>query len=181
MKSMAPEAGIRVLEHLVESNDVQTVVWPADWEDWARLYPNFARTSFISHLTGPADAEAAEDNRSTVRSRLSDAPDGSQRAAALTDHVAREIAARLRLPVEALALDLPLEHLGFDSLLATELQAKLRRDLGVRIPVMRLLGFSSVRTIADEVIELFEKESSSRLRASPPTSNTDGDLGRLGS
>jgi acyl transferase domain-containing protein/acyl carrier protein len=199
MKSMAPEAGIRVLEHLVESGDVQTVVWPADWEEWARLYPSFARTSLIAHLTGPPEPEAVETMGSASRSPLDPAP-GTDRASALTDHVAREIAARLRLPVEALALDLPLEHLGFDSLLATELQAKLRRDLGVRIPVMRLLGFSSVRTIAEEVVELVESsrsqlpppmmESDQRMRAAaratdaPPASDKDeGDdgLGRVGS
>jgi acyl carrier protein len=151
MKSMAPEAGIRILERLARSDDAQTVVWPPDWQQWAELYPTFARTSFVSHLLGPSAAPAPA-TRSTIRSLVSDLPE-AQRPSAVHGHVAREIAARIRIRVEDLPLDLPLERLGFDSLQATELQARLRSELGVRIPVLRLLGFSTVRTIAEEVIE----------------------------
>ncbi|HTB76210.1 MAG TPA: beta-ketoacyl synthase N-terminal-like domain-containing protein [Polyangiaceae bacterium] len=201
MKSMAPEAGIRVLEHLIASPDVQTVVWPADWEEWARLYPSFSQTSFISHLTGPPAAERTENSRTTIRSVLADVPE-DRKATAVREHVALEIARHLRLPAASLAPDIPLEQLGFDSLIATELQAKLLAELGVRIPIMRLLGFSSVNTIADEVIALLENDSTSgsqyppvaasdtRVRAAPraadapsPLDTDDGndDFGRLGS
>jgi acyl carrier protein len=161
MKSIAPEAGIRVLEHLLASDDVQTVVWPADWEEWAHLYPSFSRTSFIAHLTGPLEAEPERPARTTLRLQLLDAPD-DQREFAVKEHVANAIAKQLRLAAADLPRETPLEQLGFDSLVATELQADLQEDLGVRIPVMRLLGFSSVQTIADEVLELFERSSRSQ-------------------
>ena len=61
---MAPEEGIRILEHLVASGDVQTVVWPPDWKQWAERYPSFLRSSFISELL---DAPAANQSASTVR------------------------------------------------------------------------------------------------------------------
>jgi acyl carrier protein len=76
--------------------------------------------------------------------------------------MAREIAERLRIAVEDLPVDLPLERLGFDSLQATELQTCLLTDLGVRIPVMRFLGFSSIATIAEEVVERLEAAAASR-------------------
>lgn len=79
-----------------------------------------------------------------------------RRPSAVTAYMAREIAERLRIGVEDLEVDLPLERLGFDSLQATELQARLLEDLGVRIPVMRFLGFSSIASIAQEVVEHLE-------------------------
>jgi acyl carrier protein len=111
------------------------------------------------------------------------------------EFVVREIAERLRIAVADLSLDVPLERLGFDSLQATELQAKLHAELGVRMPVMRFLGFSSAQTIADEVADRFEKESlipshapepslratASDLETQPPLAITDdGVLEQLG-
>ncbi len=179
MKSISPEAGLRILQHLAESDDVQTLVWPPDWENWAKLYPSFARTSLIADLLH--SREAAPDNaaRSTIRALLTDAP-GADRTSAVRDHVLRAIASQLRIPLEELPLDVPLERLGFDSLQATELQARLDKDLGVRIPVLRLLGFAAAQTIVEEVLGRLENEapgstlsnSDGRIRAASP--HTEG-------
>jgi myxalamid-type polyketide synthase MxaE and MxaD len=181
MKSIAPEAGIRLLEHLMGSNDVQAVVWPPDWRQWAQLYPDFARTSFISQLLGaaPAAEPPAAPPRTTFRAVLSESPD-AERPAAIRAYVVREIAERLRLAIADLPLDVPLERLGFDSLQATELQAKLHVELGVRMPVMRFLGFSSAQAIADEVVERFATQSLMPSRPSakptfqPPAGEANG-------
>jgi myxalamid-type polyketide synthase MxaE and MxaD len=154
MASMSPEAGIRILEHLMEGEDVQTIVWPPDWQKWAELYPNLARTSLVANLLGPSGA-APMPLESTVRHRLSDTPE-EQRPAAIRDYVAREVAAGLRLSIAEVPPDLPLETLGFDSLQATELQASLRTELGVRIPLLRFLRFSSIQTIAADVAARLE-------------------------
>ena len=63
---------------------------------------------------------------------------------------------------------MPLERLGFDSLQATELQARLDKDLGVRIPVLRLLGFATAWSISEEVRERLAGES---LAAALPESD----------
>jgi len=160
MKSMAPEAGIRVLEHLVQSGDVQTVVWPPDWREWAERYPGFVRTSFVAELLSGPPAPGALAAVHGIR-RLFDAMPAEQRHSAVTAYITKELADRLKLPVEQIPTELPLERLGFDSLQATELQARLLQDLGVRIPVMRFLGFSSVASIAGEVVERLGRESAS--------------------
>jgi acyl carrier protein len=162
MKSIPPESGIRILEQLAEGGDIQAVVWPPDWEHWARTYPTFARTSLFAHLLGPAP-RAAEPARSTVHTALGDVPDG-EREQALRDLVVREVAAQLRIAVEDLPLDATLERLGFDSLQATELQARFIDDLAVRIPILRLLGFATVSTITDEVLAAV-RDSGTRLVA----------------
>jgi acyl carrier protein len=168
MKSIPPDSGIRVLERLAESGDVQAVVWPPDWEHWARTYPSFARTSLIAHLLGRPDTRPVEPARITIPSSGSEIPE-AERALALRTLVTREISAQLRIAVEDLPLDTPLERLGFDSLLATELQARLIADLAVRIPILRLLGFATARTIADEVAAAVV-DSERRLKAATPVS-----------
>jgi acyl transferase domain-containing protein/acyl carrier protein len=165
MKSIAPDVGIRILERLIANGDVQTVVWPPDWEQWARTYPGFTRTSLIAHLLGRGDAHGPTQARSTVHSMLQ-VVSGEGAGSSIRDHVAREIAAQLRIAPDQLALDEPLERLGFDSLQATELQARFSSELGVRIPILRLLGFASAQTIADEV-EAGIRDSERRLRAAP--------------
>jgi NAD(P)-dependent dehydrogenase (short-subunit alcohol dehydrogenase family)/acyl carrier protein len=160
MKSMAPEAGIRILEHLVASGDVQTVVWPPDWKEWAERYPSFLRTSFVANvLDAPAASASASPSRRI--GGIFNALTKEQRPPAVTAYLAREVAERLRVSAGELEPDLPLERLGFDSLQATELQARLLEDLGVRIPVMRFLGFSSIASIAEEVVERLEKAAPS--------------------
>jgi acyl transferase domain-containing protein/acyl carrier protein len=166
MKSMAPEEGLRILEHLMASGDVQTVVWPPDWKEWAERYPSVLRSSFVAELLGasvsPTSAAPAEH-----LGDLFNALPRERRPSAVTAYMAREIAERLRIEVEDLEVDLPLERLGFDSLQAIELQARLLADLGVRIPVMRFLGFSSIASIAEEVVERLEKVIPLRKTAWP--------------
>jgi acyl transferase domain-containing protein/acyl carrier protein len=155
MKSMAPEEGIRILEHLVASGDVQTVVWPPDWKEWAERYPSFRRSSFVAELLNASAAPGSQAPAQRLGAAFNALPK-ERRPSAVTAYIAREIAERLRSGVDELEVDLPLERLGFDSLQATELQARLLEDLGVRIPVMRFLGFSSIASIAQEVVERLE-------------------------
>jgi acyl transferase domain-containing protein/acyl carrier protein len=159
MKSISPDAGLRILERLLQSGETQTIVWPPDWDKWAERYPSFARTSFIAHLVKPKDPESEGESRRSVRAIWTDTPE-AERSSVLRDHVAREIAAQLKLPLSDLPLDTPLEQLGFDSLQATELQARLLQDLGVRIPLLRFLGFSSVDSIVNEVRQCLASEDS---------------------
>jgi acyl carrier protein len=63
------------------------------------------------------------------------------------------LASHLGLPPDAVPLDRALEQLGFDSLQATELKNRIRRDLDVEIPVVRFLGAATIATIADTMME----------------------------
>ena len=71
-------------------------------------------------------------------------------------------------------LDIPLERLGFDSLLATELQARFIADLAVRIPILRLLGFATARTHRRRGGRLGDRRDVgvAGLKASPPVTTS---------
>jgi myxalamid-type polyketide synthase MxaE and MxaD len=171
-RSIAPDQGIRILEHLVESGDVQAVVWPPDWQEWAERYPAFMRTSFVADLLAaptPAKSEAPGQHLGAAFNAMP----RSERAPAVTAYMAREIAERLRIELKDLPVDAPLERFGFDSLQATELQARLLEDIGVRIPVMRFLGFSSIASIAEEVVDRLEAAAPRASVVAGPVLETD--------
>ncbi len=87
MKSIPPEAGIRVLDFLVETEDVQTVVWPPDWGQWAQLYPSFVRSSFVADLLSAPTMRPKEESRGRL-ALFGDLP-AEERPSAMTAHVAR--------------------------------------------------------------------------------------------
>jgi acyl carrier protein len=111
------------------------------------LYPAFTRTSFITHLLRtPRTAQGVP--RVDLR-----AASASDRDALVGDYIADQIASQLSMPVGAMVLNKPIEEFGFDSLQATELKARIRQDLDVEIPVIRLLGRATIQTITAVALE----------------------------
>jgi len=151
MKAIAPRVGTRILGQLMRSTDIQTVVWPADWNEWARLYPAFTRAPLLAHLLH-TQVSSLPPARAVVNADLRGTP-VNEWGRILGDYLAKEIAARLNLSVEEVGQGLPLEALGFDSLQATDLQIRIRQDLEVEIPLMRFLGSATLQTIASVVLE----------------------------
>jgi len=71
----------------------------------------------------------------------------------LTDHVRAEAARVLRMPVEKVHEDQPVNSLGLDSIMGMELRRRLETDFGVDINVVRLLRGATCRRIAVELSE----------------------------
>ncbi|HSK77339.1 MAG TPA: amino acid adenylation domain-containing protein [Thermoanaerobaculia bacterium] len=78
----------------------------------------------------------------------------------------RQAAARAaRVDPAAVSLDRPLTGLGLDSLAAVELQQAIESDLGVSLPLSRLLAGASLEQIAEEVQASLGGEREEPLRA----------------
>jgi myxalamid-type polyketide synthase MxaE and MxaD len=155
MKGIPTDVGIKLLDRIVGSKDIQTVVWPSSWSEWARLYPAFSRSPFLAHLAPLEAGRSVVPVRESLgwsRARLETAAP-YERLLLLQGYVHGLLASHLGLPVEEVAQDLALEQLGFDSLQATELKNRIRRDLDVEIPVVRFLGAATIATIAETVLE----------------------------
>src|SRR5439155_433041 len=81
----------------------------------------------------------------------------------------REQAARvLRLPAASLDAEVPLNHLGIDSLMAIELKNRIEADLGVSVPMVKFLEGPSVRDLAGF---LADRLAPAELTAAPPSAN----------
>src|SRR5262249_51456821 len=133
MKTIAPDRGVRILERLLASHETQSIVWPCDWDEWAQLYPAYARTPRVAHLLHTS-APLRDATHGPGWSRLHDLP-AAEQCARLHTYLGAQIAARLRIDVAELGSDRPLEEFGFDSLQAADLKVQIRHDLVVDIPV----------------------------------------------
>lgn len=71
--------------------------------------------------------------------------------AELAASVARLAAQVLAVPGHEVAVDTPLTHLGLDSVLAMRFRDRMRRDLGVDVPLRNLLGPATLRELATEL------------------------------
>jgi len=117
--------------------------------DWSRV-EGWAGDRF-AHLAGEPPAEAATAGASSRLSvQLADAP-AVERVGILADALARLVAhvVGASSPID---LDTSLERVGLDSLSATQLESFIRRELGITLPLVRLLRGPSVRELSTELV-----------------------------
>jgi NADPH:quinone reductase-like Zn-dependent oxidoreductase len=137
--------GFTHLRTLLDRDAVQAAVLTADWPRWAAAHPDAARDPLLRELLlRPAVVSPAPEPVAPAPVPLrTPTPAGD----VLTGLVGA-IATVMSLPPDQLDLDRPLNSQGFDSLMAGQVRAAVRRDLGVLLPITRMLSGRSVRDLA---------------------------------
>ncbi|MDG4826234.1 type I polyketide synthase [Asanoa sp. WMMD1127] len=123
--------GFAALSTLLAHERVRTGVIPGAPSSWvpAPSSPFFADLVADTSPAAAAPAAATVD----VRADLAATPAGLARRTALESYVGGHVRAVMRLGDSALDPQTPLRALGFDSLLAMELRARLEAGLGVKL------------------------------------------------
>ncbi len=142
--------GVQTLSRLLRSSATQVAVLrldPARWRSEQRPAP-----SLIADLLGaPADGDAPT-RHDTLRDALLRVDKGERRTQ-LESYLREQAAGKLGLAPSRLDVESPLPQLGVDSLVAVELRAQIERDLGIVVPVVRLLDSPSVAGLAAWLVE----------------------------
>ncbi|MCK7621743.1 type I polyketide synthase [Streptomyces sp. RS10V-4] len=128
------DEGMAALHCLLTERRVQTGVLPGPADTW--LPPAGRHLPFFSDVPAgrsPAPPPAPEDG-ADVPARLAALPAGLARRTALEEYLADHVRAVLRLGDGAVDPQIPLKSLGFDSLLALELRARIERTFAVSVP-----------------------------------------------
>jgi acyl carrier protein len=149
-----PVRGIDALREVMRRDRAQMAVLPIDWTTFARQFTGSAVPAFVADLAAMPSRPAAEaasvapsdDGRRLVAS------EPENRAALAGTYVAARIASVLGLNGVDLDHGEAITTLGLDSLMAVELKNRFEADLGVVIPVVRLLQGPSVRELADMLV-----------------------------
>jgi NADPH:quinone reductase-like Zn-dependent oxidoreductase/acyl carrier protein len=173
MASFSPAEGVAVLERLLGIDTAQVLVMRADWSTWAHAYPEAASVPILRRLCALPRAESPQPPPDVAATAFMPAPPAMSPAAApptsqparpaaapdptsgaeenVASYVAERVAAVLRKPVARLPRRQALNRLGLDSLMAVEVRNCIQRDLGVNVPVVKLLGGNTLSDLIAEV------------------------------
>ncbi|WP_221308012.1 type I polyketide synthase [Nocardiopsis mwathae] len=172
MRSFDPDEGLAVLDRLIGDGTTQAALLPTDWHRWAEAHPTAARAPFFSLLVpGRADRRTAPPpapdptsrplpapKEDTTREPVTPAPEESPRSTPTTHEEVitylRDVTGEiLGLPSDRIHPRRALNRQGLDSLMAVEIRARIRRDLGVDIPMVKFLSAGTVTDLATMLLD----------------------------
>jgi acyl carrier protein len=164
VRRFSPEEGLDILGRLLAGTSDHAIVMPTDWKAWRQAYPLAAKEALFAELLAdgstpdalsvavpdavlPRMRDAGHDAGGPAIVEVSGGAEDTQGNQDLEEIVRRTLAQVLAVPVDRVAPSGRLSSLGFDSLMATEASAILLRDLGLKVPVMRMLGDSTLQDV----------------------------------
>ncbi|WP_425086162.1 amino acid adenylation domain-containing protein, partial [Streptomyces hainanensis] len=137
MSSLAPEAGMAVLERVIGQDRARLVVATiVDWPTFLAWYD--VPPPLVAELAA-AGSGAAAGEASSFLDAFREAGE-EKRSLLLTERFTALVATVLRVPAERVDPAVSLGSLGLDSLLAMELRSRVQTELQVALPVVALLS-----------------------------------------
>jgi acyl carrier protein len=130
--------GVQTLEKLFRSSATQVAV--------LRMDPALSAGVLDTPTTTPTP-----ERRDNLLDALLRADENGRRRQ-LESYLREQAAGKLGLTPAQLDIESPLHQLGVDSLVAVELRAQIERDLGIVVPVVRLLDGPSVTGLAEWLV-----------------------------
>jgi polyketide synthase 12 len=142
IEAMPAADGVRTLSYLLPLSATQVAVLRVDWaRRRSELRRGLNPPLIADLLRAPAGQPAVDDALRRAGPR--------ERRRLLQSYLRDQVAGKLGLTPSRLDIQLPLNQLGVDSLIAVELRAQIERDLGIVVPVVQLLDGPSVSGLAD--------------------------------
>jgi acyl transferase domain-containing protein/aryl carrier-like protein len=154
IKVLARREVTRILGGLMRSDLAQVTVADVDWGVFKPIYQAQRRRPFLDRLAGGTTRGASElaDDRGSIRERLlAAAPDRRQQVSEA--YLLEQIALALKSATTALDTEQSLTALGVDSLMAMELQARIRAQTGVDVPIARFLDARNIAHLAGHLVQ----------------------------
>jgi aryl carrier-like protein len=143
-----------------------------DWTVFKPVYEAQRSRPLLSLLGELVDAAAAGETPHRT-SLLSAAP--GERAALVETYLLEQAAAVLQADISQLDPAEPLISLGVDSLMAMELQKRVRTHLGAELPVAAFLQGITVRQLAERVASELDAGHAEALQPDP-SETVEGEL-----
>ena len=149
---LSRSAGLRALEEILFEPRAQVAVVAFNWPSLLEAFPPGSEPPLLTALiqgkqmARPTERQSGGESKAErERSRILEL----RNQESLVPYL-REVAAKI-LGLENSQLDLtqPLNYLGLDSIMALELRNRLSRDLGLDVPMIKIMDNQSVNDLAD--------------------------------
>jgi acyl transferase domain-containing protein/acyl carrier protein len=158
--SFTPAEAVATLEKFLVERPAQAAVMRLDLPQWQVFNPSARESSLLAGLAVETPAEAVETARPASQVGLTRAAvlaaTPQERPALLETYLREQLARVLGLAPARIDVRQPLNRLGLDSLMAVELKNRIERDVGVLIPMVRLLQGPSLAQVAGQLAEQVE-------------------------
>lgn len=145
--------GLNGMERAISTNQVNiSISSQPDWGKWSRYEVNAVHSSRYRTVL----EEARQEHDDSVKSRLSAklaVLDREVQQQVLVSLVAEVFATALKMPAEQIDPARPLDSLGVDSLMATEIIVNLDATLGVSVSTLELIGSNTISTLAYKCLD----------------------------
>jgi acyl carrier protein len=165
LEAMPAAECLQALSYLLGQSATQAAVVDIDWARWcSRLGPdvtksmltNFQAEPAAGRLGGSTSKSLAKNNAPRPGNTFHDTLRGAEleeRRHLLESYLRDLTAGKLGLAPSSLDVSAPLSGLGVDSLITLELRIQVERDLGIIVPVARLLDGPSVTSLSGWLAE----------------------------
>ncbi|HEU4324092.1 MAG TPA: beta-ketoacyl reductase, partial [Roseiflexaceae bacterium] len=142
-----PARGLEALGQILRQQPAQVMVTPIDWARFGRAFGGLPLFSALA-LSEAQSASAAVAAGGTLAQELAAIADRAERQGRIADYLRRTVAGALRLDINLLDPQQPLNTLGIDSIIAVELKNAVEGALGATVPIVEWLKGSSIADLA---------------------------------
>ncbi len=152
LMAMPPAAALGALGKILRIRPAQIGVVDVKWATLGRSATHLGRSSRTAHLVESTQGGGEEDG---LRRKLSKLP-AAERQPEVAKFLIERLAHILQLPIDRVDPQKALPALGVDSLLAMQVQATIRQQLGLELPALELLRGASVSAVAGSLSTMLE-------------------------
>jgi acyl transferase domain-containing protein/acyl-CoA synthetase (AMP-forming)/AMP-acid ligase II/thioesterase domain-containing protein/acyl carrier protein len=156
--SIPPQTGLEIFSRLLGQDSSQVAVLPLDWSQLFQHYPELDNAPLLAELErskygSESESEGAGENDRCMRETILAAGPG-ERLELLEAFLAAQVSRVIGLSVDRIEAWQPLNSLGIDSLMSIELKNRIEAELGVVIPVVKLLEAPTIAEFAELLLNL---------------------------
>lgn len=156
---LTPDEAMIMMDHVLVENPVQISPALINWQDWGKKYLGRSVPMRFSSLINEKELQEGQGDQGGIIRMQIDQAKPEQCAEIITQYMSEQVAAVLRIPVEKLELDQPLNELGLDSLMMVELGVRIENDLAISLPTGQLMQTPSVQGLSSVVLKVLGKDT----------------------
>ena len=144
------------------------VVVIKSWADWARYEALGAKSPRFATIVAADAAEKDNGMKQQLLAELSGLSAVDQ-VDLMSQLIVEIVASVLKSESDSISVDRPINEMGIDSLMATEIQVLFETKLGISVSVLELIGDATIRSLAVSTIDGLQEE----LATSKPADKQD--------